>query len=71
MLMINVRHNWPEHPPYTMMRTRGNTEYMFLHFYDELDISVGGKTHACPSRRRDHPLSANHICLSRQKMSIV
>lgn len=43
MLMINVRHNWPEHPPYTMMRTRGNTEYMLLHFYDELDISVAGK----------------------------
>lgn len=50
MLMINVRHNWPEHPPYTMMRTRGNTEYMLLHFYDALDISINHKRlHVKPS----------------------
>lgn len=43
MLMINVRHNWPEHPPYTMTRTRGTNEYMLLHFYDTLDISINKK----------------------------
>ena len=43
MLMINVRHNWPEQPPYTMARTRGGNEYMLLHFYNTLDISINNE----------------------------
>lgn len=41
MLMINVRHNWTETFPYSMVRFKRSTEFVLLHFRSKLNISVG------------------------------
>ncbi len=65
MLMINVRHNWPEHPPYTMTRAHGNTEYILLHFYDAGDISINQKPiHVLPNAVIVLSPQTEYACLS-------
>lgn len=36
MLMINIRHNWPERPGYPVVHPKGGMEYVGLHFHDQV-----------------------------------
>lgn len=39
MLMINIRHNWSERPGYPVVHPSGSSEYVGLHFYDQVRLT--------------------------------
>lgn len=44
MLLINVRHNWPERPGMPIRHQNSGAEYVCLHFYDQVQLSYDQKT---------------------------
>lgn len=43
MQVTEVRHAWPEHAGFVVNRPFGLKEYTFLHFFNPVEILVGGK----------------------------
>ena len=66
MKIINVRHSWPEKEGFFLSRNRNNKDYIFLHFFNSVEISYGGNTYnTLPNSVVIFRPSTHHSYLSR------
>ena len=45
MEIINVRHSWPEKAGFFLSRNRNNQDYIFIHFFNSVEIFYNGNTY--------------------------
>ena len=66
MKIINVRHSWPEKEGFFLSRNRNNKDYIFLHFFNSVEISYRGNTYnTLPNSVVIFRPSTHHSFLSR------
>ena len=44
MKIINARHSWPEKAGFFLNRNRNNKDYIFIHFFNSVEICYAGNT---------------------------
>ena len=45
MKIINARHSWPEKAGFFLSRNRNNKDYIFIHFFNSVEICYNGNTY--------------------------